>query len=497
MSMNFKNLNAECITKEEKEHYEKVINAPIRIMQIGEGNFLMSFFDWMIDKAIKAGNFDGSIALTCPLNSDEKIKILNNQDMLYTVIQRGFKDGKEIFEHDIVSVFSKAFNYNTEWNTFMNIAEQESLDIVISNTTEAGLAYKKVNFEDISIDGLYPAKLTAFLMHRFKVLGNISKKLLVLPCELVAENGKVLKEYVFKHMDDFNVSKEFKSWVKENCIFLNNLVDRIVPGYPRDEEEFYFDRLGYKDKAMSMCEPFFLWAIEGNEKLEEILPLKKSGLNVQWVDSLQDTQLLKVRILNGSHTLLTPQSILRGFKQVDEVVEDKKMKSYLNETLEKEILPSLKNKTGNKEEFATIVLERFKNPYIKHKLESIAINSVSKFKNRLWPTIKCYIEDNNSLPKNMIIALAGLIRFYQIEKTKEGFVGKDFNGNEYKVFDTPEVLEFMYNANMKFNEKNEKYVEYILSNEAIWGEDLSKYLNIVELITKELNLMEEKYETVY
>lgn len=497
MSMNFKNLNAECITEEEKEHYEKVINAPIRIMQIGEGNFLMSFFDWMIDKAIKAGNFDGSIALTCPLNSDEKIKILNNQDMLYTVIQRGFKDGKEIFEHDIVSVFSKAFNYNTEWNTFMNIAEQESLDIVISNTTEAGLAYKKVNFEDISIDGLYPAKLTAFLMHRFKVLGNISKKLLVLPCELVAENGKVLKEYVFKHMDDFNVSKEFKSWVKENCIFLNNLVDRIVPGYPRDEEEFYFDRLGYKDKAMSMCEPFFLWAIEGNEKLEEILPLKKSGLNVQWVDSLQDTQLLKVRILNGSHTLLTPQSILRGFKQVDEVVEDKEMKSYLNETLEKEILPSLKNKTGNKEEFATIVLERFKNPYIKHKLESIAINSVSKFKNRLWPTIKCYIEDNNSLPKNMIIALAGLIRFYQIEKTKEGFVGKDFNGNEYKVFDIPEVLEFMYNANMKFNEKNEKYVEYILSNEAIWGEDLSKYLNIVELITKELNLMEEKYETVY
>ena len=497
MSMNFKNLNAECITEEEKEHYEKVINAPIRIMQIGEGNFLMSFFDWMIDKAIKAGNFDGSIALTCPLNSDEKIKILNNQDMLYTVIQRGFKDGKEIFEHDIVSVFSKAFNYNTEWNTFMNIAEQESLDIVISNTTEAGLAYKKVNFEDISIDGLYPAKLTAFLMHRFKVLGNISKKLLVLPCELVAENGKVLKEYVFRHMDDFNVSKEFKSWVKENCIFLNNLVDRIVPGYPRDEEEFYFDRLGYKDKAMSMCEPFFLWAIEGNEKLEEILPLKKSGLNVQWVDSLQDTQLLKVRILNGSHTLLTPQSILRGFKQVDEVVEDKEMKSYLNETLEKEILPSLKNKTGNKEEFATIVLERFKNPYIKHKLESIAINSVSKFTNRLWATIKCYIEDNNSLPKNMIIALAGLIRFYQIEKTKEGFVGKDFNGNEYKVFDTPEVLEFMYNANMKFNEKNEKYVEYILSNEAIWGEDLSKYLNIVELITKELNLMEEKYETVY
>ena len=337
MNKEFKNLSIDCLTEEQRKHHEKVVNSPIRIMQVGEGNFLMSFFDWMVDRAIKAGNFDGSIALTCPLNYDGKIKTLNNQDMLYTVIQRGFRGEEEIFETDILSVFSKVFNYNVEWDTFMNIAEMESLDVVISNTTEAGLAYKKVELENVSEDGLYPGKLTSFLMHRFEVLGNISKKLLIFPCELVAENGRVLKEYVFKHLEDFGASQECKTWIEENCVFLNNLVDRIVPGYPRDEEEFYFEKLGYKDGAMSMCEPFFLWAIEGSEEFDKILPLKASGLNVQWLDSLHDTQLLKVRILNGSHTLITPQSILKGFKQVDEVVEDETMKAYLNETLEKEI----------------------------------------------------------------------------------------------------------------------------------------------------------------
>ena len=497
MSNELRNLSIDCLTESQRKHHEKVLNSPVKIMQVGEGNFLMSFFDWMVDQAIKAGKYDGSIALTCPLNYDGKINTLKSQDNLYTVIQRGFKGNTEVFEQDIISVFSKVFNFNAEWDTFMNIAEQESLEVVISNTTEAGLAYKKVEFENVRTEGLYPGKLTAFLMHRFEVLGNISKKLLIFPCELVAENGRVLKEFVAKHAEDFGASEEFKTWVEENCIFLNNLVDRIVPGYPREDSQAYFERLGYKDGAMSMCEPYFLWAIEGSEELDNILPLNAAGLNVQWLESLHDTQLLKVRILNGSHTLITPQSILKGFNQVDEVVENEAMKLYLNETLENEILPSLKNKTGNKEEFASTVLARFRNPHIKHKLESISMNSVSKFQNRLWPTVKSFIEDNNKLPENMMVGLAGLLRFYQIEKTEDGYIGRDFNGNEYKVFDTPEVLEFMNDANAKFEEKNEEYVRYVLSESKLWGEDLTKYLNIVEVVSEKLQSMEKEYEPVH
>ncbi len=497
MSKELRSLSMDCLTQSQREHHEKVLNSPVKIMQVGEGNFLTSFFDWMVDQAIKAGKYNGSIALTCPLNYDGKINTLNSQDKLYTVVQRGFKGDTEIFEQDIISVFSKVFNYNAEWDTFMNIAEQESLDVVISNTTEAGLAYKNVSLENVATEGLYPGKLTAFLMHRFNTLGNISKKLLIFPCELVAENGRVLKEFVAKHAEDFGASEEFKTWVNENCVFLNNLVDRIVPGYPREDAQAYFDRFGYKDEAMSMCEPFFLWAIEGSEELDKILPLKESGLNVQWLESLHDTQLLKVRILNGSHTLITPQSILKGFNQVDEVVENEEMKEYLNETLQKEILPSLKNKTGNKEEFASTVLGRFRNLHIKHKLESISMNSVSKFQNRLWPTIKSFIEDNNKFPENMMIGLAGLLRFYQVSNKDNGYVGYDFNGNEYRVFDTPEVLEFMENANSKFEEKNEEYVRYVLSEDKLWGEDLTKYLNIVEVVTEKLQAMENEYEPVH
>ena len=266
MSKELRNLNIECLNEEQRKIYDKVSNSPIKIMQVGEGNFLMSFFDWMVYQAIKVGKYDGSIALTCPLDYDKKIDLLKEQDMLYTVIQRGFKGDTEVYENDIVSVFSKVFNYNKEWDTFMNIAEQESLEVVISNTTEAGLAYKEVKLEEVSTEGLYPAKLTAFLMHRFNVLGNISKKLLIFPCELVAENGKVLKTFVEKHSNDFGASEEFKAWVNENCVFLNNLVDRIVPGFPSANADEYFENLGYKDGALSMCEPYFLWAIEGDKE---------------------------------------------------------------------------------------------------------------------------------------------------------------------------------------------------------------------------------------
>ncbi len=492
MNKELKNLSVDCLDATQREIHEKVVNSPIKIMQVGEGNFLMSFFDWMVYQAIKAGKFDGSIALTCSLNCDKKINLLNKQDMLYTVIQRGFNGETEVYEKEIVSVFSRVFNYNIEWDTFMKIAEEPTLEVIISNTTEAGLAYKQVKLEKAS-EALYPAKLTAFLMHRFEVLKDKSKKLLILPCELVEENGRVLERFVKKHAENFGASDEFKDWLDETCLFLNNLVDRIVPGFPGVDADNYFKELGYVDGALSMCEPYFLWAIEGSEELDKILPLNASGLNVQWLESLHDTHLLKVRILNGSHTLITPYSILQGFKQVDEVVEDETMKVFLNETLNNEILPSIKNETGDSKAFAITVLSRFRNPYIKHKLESISMNSVSKFKNRLLPTIKTYIEENNSLPDNLIFGLAGLIRFYQVKKVENVYVGHNFEGETYQVFDTPEVLEFMSKMNAKYEVKNEEYVRAILEEINLWGEDLTKYDNMVEKITESLSKMELMY----
>lgn len=241
-----KKLSVDCLSAEEKELHEKVINSPIRVMQIGEGNFLTSFFDWMLYKAIKAGKYDGSVALTCPLNFDKKINILNDQDLLYTVIERGFVDDKPYENAEIIQVLSKAFNFNVDWKSFMDIAELESLDIVISNTTEAGLTYKEVTLDKVATEGLYPGKLTAFLMHRFDTIKDKEKKLLIFPCELVDDNGKVLEKMVKDHAESFGASDEFKAWLNNSCVFLCSLVDRIVPGYPRENAEEVFESLGYK-----------------------------------------------------------------------------------------------------------------------------------------------------------------------------------------------------------------------------------------------------------
>jgi tagaturonate reductase len=486
-----KKLSAECLNVEQKAIYDKVIKSPIKIMQIGEGNFLTSFFDWMVYKAIVAGKYEGSIALTCPLDFDKKIQVLNRQDMLYTVTQRGFRNNVEVDESDIISVFSKVFNYNVDWNSFMEIAELESLEVVISNTTEAGLTYKEVELDKVSVDGLYPGKLTAFLMHRFESIKDKSKKLLIFPCELVDDNGKVLEKMVKKHAESFGASKEFKTWLNDKCLFLSNLVDRIVPGYPRENTEEYFGKLGYLDEAASICEPFFLWAIEGSEELDKILPLKSAGLNVKWLKSLYDTHLLKVSILNGSHTLITPLGILKGFERVDELVENEEEKEFLNEALVKEIIPSLKN--DDAEEYAKTILQRFRNPHLKHKLESISMNSVSKFVNRDLPTVKAYIEDNNALPKNMVTGLAGLIRFYQIDKKEDKYVGHNFKGEEYPVFDVPNVLEFMCNINKEYSVKNQEYVKAVLGNKELWGEDLTLIEGLTFAVSKALEGLEKKY----
>ncbi|ADL51990.1 tagaturonate reductase [Clostridium cellulovorans] len=486
-----KKLSVECLNEKQRSIYDKVVKSPIKVMQIGEGNFLTSFFDWMLYKAIEAGKYEGSVALTCPLDFDKKINILKEQDMLYTVTQRGFKDNVEVDESDIISVFSKVFNYNVDWNSFMEIAELESLEVIISNTTEAGLAYKEVELDKVSVDGLYPGKLTAFLMHRFENIKDKTKKLLIFPCELLDDNGKVLEEMVKKHAESFGTSDEFKTWVNESCVFLNNLVDRIVPGFPRENTEAYFEKLGYIDEAASVCEPFFLWGIEGSEEYDKILPLKSAGLNVKWADSLYDIHLLKVSILNGSHTLITPLGILKGFERVDELVEDPEEKAFLNEALQNEIIPSLKNEDA--EGYAKTILQRFRNPHLKHKLESISMNSVSKFVNRDLPTVKAYIEDNNSLPKNMVIGLAGLLRFYQIEKKEDKYIGHNFKGKEYPVFDVINVLDFMCNMNKEYSIKNQNYVKAILSNTELWGEDLTKIEGLTVAVSEALESLERKY----
>jgi tagaturonate reductase len=338
------------------------------------------------------------------------------------------------------------------------LSKTPSLRFVISNTTEAGIVLK----EDDHIDGLpesFPGKLTKFLYQRFIYFGGDENKgLIILPVELIENNGGKLLDCVLKLSDIWNLPENFKVWIKESNIFCNTLVDRIVTGYAKDEAESICNSLGYQDELLDIGEPFGLWVIEGDERVEKELPFKQAGLPVVFTDNLKPYRERKVRILNGAHTSLVPYALLSGFDTVKSCIDDEKMCAHVRACVFDEIIPTLDLPKDELVAYAEGVIERFANPYIKHYLSSIALNSVSKFKVRVLPSILEYIKRYNKMPNTLIFSFAKLIDFYKTDMTN----------------DDKDVVEFMKTASVK----------EILANEKLWGEDLSflegevsKYVN--------------------
>jgi len=311
---------------------------PIKVLQIGEGNFLRGFFDWMIHECNKQGHFKGSIAVTQPRPAGKgKIEEVKRQDGLYTLMLRGFHQGEKVESTEIISVFSKAIDPYEEWMEFLALSENPELEFVVSNTTEAGIKYQPIPLEEGKPMESFPGKLTAFLYHRYLHFnGDAKKGLIMLPCELLERNGDSLKQCVLKHGRDWDLPKSFIEWVDRDNLFLNSLVDRIVTGFPINESEKLFAAWGYKDTLLNTAEPYHLWAIEGDPSIDQRLPLRKSGLNVRWVKDLTPYQMRKVRILNGSHTLLAPLGILSGLEEVKQAIDHPEFNQFLSNAIEKE-----------------------------------------------------------------------------------------------------------------------------------------------------------------
>jgi len=315
---------------------------PIKVLQIGEGNFLRGFFDWMIHECNKQGHFKGSIAVTQPRPAGKgKIEEVKRQDGLYTLMLRGFHQGKKVEHTEIISVFSKIIDPYEEWMEFLALSENPELEFVVSNTTEAGIKYQPIPLEEGKPMESFPGKLTAFLYHRYQHFnGDAKKGLIMLPCELLERNGDSLKQYVLKHSRDWDLPKPFMEWVDRDNLFLNSLVDRIVTGFPANESDTLFAEWGYKDTLLNTAEPYHLWAIEGDPCIDQRLPLQQSGLNVRWVKDLTPYQMRKVRILNGSHTLLAPLGILSGLEEVKQAIDHPEFNQFLSNAIEKEMSSS-------------------------------------------------------------------------------------------------------------------------------------------------------------
>lgn len=417
------------------------------IIQFGTGNFLRGFADCFVDKLNKENLYDGRIVIVSPTDS-RAVDVLNEQNCRYNLYLRGIENRKEICERTEINAVSRAINPYVDFNAYIALAHNPDFRFIISNTTEAGIAFSAEDkFTDKPAKS-FPAKLTQLLYARYKAGLN---GFVILSCELIDNNGKELEKCVLDYARLWNLGEDFCKWIAEENDFCNTLVDRIVTGYPKDEAEQLCAEVGYNDKLLNTAEPYHLWVIEGNYEKE--LPLQKADLNVIWTDDVKAYKKMKVRILNGSHTSLVFPSMLCGIDTVKESLDDKELSEFLNTCLFEYILPTL-GETEENRQFANAVLERFANPYIKHLWQSISLNSVSKFTARVLPTMTDYVKKNNTLPKPLVFSLACLIEYYKT------------NG----VSDDKSAVEYIKNHSIKD----------ILSNTELWNCDLSNMLDLVE-----------------
>lgn len=491
-------LNGSLLDGVERELFNQTQESKITVLQIGEGNFLRGFVDWMLQECRKQGLFEGSVAVTQPRPTGKaKIETLADQDGLYTLVIRGLHNGECVERKEVISVFKQAFDPYSDWESLIALAESEDLQFVISNTTEAGLIYRAESLvEDQPIQS-FPGKLTYLLYRRYLAFGGASDSgLICLPCELLERNGDELKACVLRYSDDWELPEAFKQWVIRDNRFLNSLVDRIVTGYPDGAQaEQWFGEWGYTDAMLSTAEPYHFWAIEAEPELDEKLPLRQAGLNVQWVNDLRPFQLRKVRILNGAHTLMTPLALVHGLEQVREVMEHYELGAFIRETVEEEIIPSMPLPANELRDYAATVYERFLNPFIRHRLSDIAMNSISKFKVRLLPSLLHYLDKGEPIPERLVRGFAGLLRYYNVKRSETGFQGMNLKGASYMVRDDAAVLEAFeasYGDALRLDETKRDTAARLLALDEVWGRDLSVIDGLAQAIANEWTDMESE-----
>ena len=415
-------------------------NLPIKVLQVGEGNFMRGFIDWMIFEMNKKGVFNGRVAAIQPTPRGKVVPKLNRQDSLYTLILRGIQNGEVKETVEVIDSIATGISPYTEWEKVLKTVESEDVEFVFSNTTEAGIAYLEEPFVKGASPLSYPGKLVALLYHRYLHFeGEAGKGWIIIPCELVEQNGEVLKAICSELADYWDLDKDFWSWVERECTFCNTLVDRIVTGYPWDEEAHFRKILDYEDVLMTVAEHYALFVIDGPEDLAKRIPFREAGLNVHF-DKIDDYRELKVKLLNAPHTILAAVGTLLGIETVRESIENEEVFSFIDEALTKEICDTLPQKERGLD-YVKEVYERFLNPYLHHKLLDISLNGYSKFGTRIAPSILQYQKSSGVLPERLLLSFAALVHFYKIERVEEERYYGRTNFGEYEIRDSKEVLK--------------------------------------------------------
>ncbi len=456
------------------------VERPIKVLQFGEGNFLRAFVDYMIDIANEKGEFNGDIVLVKPITFGT-LERFHEQDCQYTVQLRGIVDDKPQRINRIVTSVADAVDAYEEYEKYAGYARLDTLRFIVSNTTEAGIVYDDTDLLEMTPPKTYPGKLTKFLYERYQHFsGALDKGLIILPVELIDDNGIHLKECVLKLAELWKLEEGFISWIHEACVFTSTLVDRIVTGYPRDEAEELCKEFGYQDNLIVTGEPFALWVIESAKDISGELPLPQVGLPVIFTDNQKPYKQRKVRILNGAHTSFVLASYLCGNDIVLQSMQDELILNFIKATIFEEVIPTLTLPKQELEEFAQAVLTRFNNPYVKHAHLSISLNSVSKWRARCMPSFLEYIEKTGKLPVHLTFSLAALMAFYTGAEIRDKALIGHRGEEEYNILDDEAVLSFFASNSDK---QTDEYVHNTLANTDFWGQNLSRIAGVEDAVT--------------
>ena len=460
------------------------ITRPIKIIQFGAGNFLRAFIDWFVEILNEQTDFNGDIAVVKPTGRGD-YKNLREQDGLYHVLLNGFKSDAYVHERKLITCLQQIVNPYKDWNAYLKLAENPDIRFVVSNTTEAGIKFNTDDGFKDTVPHEFPAKLTRWLYHRFDYFeADPSKACIILPLELVEQNGVFLKSCILQYSSLWNLGDKFMRWV-ELQIFCDTVVDRIVSGYPKKMASSIQDELGLFDGLLVVGEWYHSWIIQAPESVSQELPFSKTDLNVKFVKDLDIYRKIKVRILNGSHTSLVPVGYLHGVDYVNEAMEHEVVGPFIEQAIYDEICPTLDVEDIEIENFVSETLERFRNPSLQHALLSISLNSISKFKTRLLPSMLKYKQIKGNWPPKLVFAFASLLAFYRGE----------MGAKIIQLSDDKKVLEF-FNIHWQNNDGSKKgmtsFVKSVLGNKSFWDQDLSKNEELVEdLATHLLNIYRE------
>lgn len=455
----------------------------IKIMQFGEGNFLRAFVDWIIQDLNDNGAISSNVAVVQPM-SFGRVKDLEKQDGLYTLRLEGIDKGEKVKKSQVINVIGDCIDPFTEYEHYLSYGESEDLQVIISNTTEAGIAVDPTDTDFSVCPKSYPGKLLALLKRRYDFFkGDMSKGLAIVPCELIDNNGDELYRCLTELAEINKMDKAFIEWMQKANHFTSTLVDRIVPGYPRNEIEDIQKETGYIDNNVVKGEIFHLWVLKKEPFVQKVLPADKTGLNVIFADSIKPYKQRKVKILNGSHTAMVPVAYLCGIDTVGEAVNDKTIGKYVRDFVFDEVNPTIDLPQDQMTAFANSVIERYKNPFIRHELMSIALNSTTKFRTRLLPTLEDYIRIKNALPMHLLFSFAAIVEFHKGKRGEQAIELKD----------DPAYLEHWAKLWKEFDGDYYKLAEKALGWKEAWEVDMNDlHPEITATVAKFLQAMDTK-----